>query len=382
MRYRMAGEQLFLFNPENDIALGLGAGRFTPPRQAALLHMAGAILPFWLGDAGDYVLVDDGQIDAALRWKEEIELDGPSPVSSAADLPPEALASVAFAPWGWSLDAVAQFERAGFDCGMLAKIRGMMNRHRMLSHRRTALKLLDALRRRGIRMDGCPEAIEARCVEDVVRFVMLHGGAMLKSPWSSSGRGVFPVTTETLGGSLVRVTGIVRRQGSVMVEPLLPRVQDFAMLFNYDAGEVEFAGLSLFYNSTATNYGGNLVASDEEILRRLSLLVQRQELLRTRDAVADCLPEILEDSYSGPLGVDMMVYCVDGNDVGIAPCVEVNLRTTMGFVARGVYKKLGKTGVMSVAPVVAGDCSREDCAGNIMLAPRNPWFDFRFSAGA
>ncbi len=88
--------------------------------------------------------------------------------------------------------------------------------------------------------------LEAKSVTEVEELVGEWGTAFVKSPWSSSGRGVFPVSLSTLGVSLPRVEGVIRRQGSVMVEPELPRLQDFAMLFDYAGGEARFEGYSLF----------------------------------------------------------------------------------------------------------------------------------------
>jgi len=184
------------------------------------------------------------------------------------------------------------------------------------------------------------------------------------------------------------VEGIINHQGSVMVEPFLTKIQDFAMLFDYDGGATgdgcacrrqtdapaaRFAGYSLFFNSTMTNYGGNLVASDDEILDRLSSFVRREEIEGLRVVIGECLETLLGDGYSGPLGIDMMIYGSEGERPRIAPCIELNLRTTMGFVARGVYKKLGGTGLMSVSPksgVVVDVAFR--------LTPENRWFDFSF----
>ena len=48
----------------------------------------------------------------------------------------------------------------------------------------------------------------------------------------------------------------------------------------------------------------------------------------------------------------------------------------MGFVAKGVWKKLGREGVMSIAPVGAAGIKKGERP--VMLAPRNDWFDFLF----
>ena len=41
---------------------------------------------------------------------------------------------------------------------------------------------------------------------------------------------------------------------------------------------------------------------------------------------------LFHDSYRGPFGIDMMVVR-DGGKLKVHPCVELNLRRTMGFVA-------------------------------------------------
>jgi hypothetical protein len=46
----------------------------------------------------------------------------------------------------------------------------------------------------------------------------------------------------------------------------------------------------------------------------------------------------------------------------------------MGFVARGVYRKLGREGVMTITPNKAGQTP----PAGINLIPENPWFSARF----
>ena len=370
--------RVFLFNPENDIALGSGMPRLTPPRQAALLHRAGSMLPFWLGAGEDSVVVGNADLRAAEVWREELRarygVEGPCPV---ADL--RTIGEARLSPWGWSLDAVSQFERLGIDRARMASVEETVGIRRGLSHRRSSLEFLRLWRQRGnYRPYAMP--LEAKSVTEVEELVREWGGAFVKSPWSSSGRGVFPVSLSTLAVSLPRVEGVIRRQGSVMVEPELPRLQDFAMLFDYAGGEARFGGYSLFFNSTATNYGGNYVGSDDMIVARLAQWLPRRDVEQARSEAQAILRLVLGNGYEGPLGVDMMVCGDCGGDCWIAPCVEINLRYTMGFVARGVWSKFGKEGVMSVSPCGAGlaGTTEKKWEEPVWLAPRNDWFDFLF----
>ncbi len=51
------------------------------------------------------------------------------------------------------------------------------------------------------------------------------------------------------------------------------------------------------------------------------------------------LDAVIAPHYTGPLGVDMMVARTGGGERFVMPCVEVNLRYTMGFVAMAVARR-------------------------------------------
>lgn len=363
--------RLFLFNPENDIALGQGCGKFTPPRQAALLHKAGAMIPFWLGDSDDYVLVDEKDLETARRWHEQMRvygIEGPTPVSKCPAIP-----SLSLAPWGWSLDAMAQFRRCGAGDYSLPF---NLDTVRELSHRRTAVRILQLWHDLEHPTDFILP-IEARSIADIESFLTQTPEIMVKLPWSSSGRGVFKMNVESLQKNYKNVEGMIRKQGSVIVEPYLDRVTDFAMLFHYSGGNALFSGYSLFFNSTDTNYGGNVVASDNDILRKLSEYVSPEKIVAVKDTTIRFLEKTIGERYEGPLGVDMMIYRAADSQLCINPCIEVNLRYTMGFVAKGLYKKLQQTGVMSIAPAWSRN-KENDGQESFGFLPVNDCFDFVF----
>lgn len=356
--------RLFLFNPENDIALARNIRQFTPPMQAALLHRAGAALPFWLGDADDLMLVPEECMKPVRQWLDSIAAEGPKPVVSATGLEISALD-----PWGWSLDACRQFQQAGVSDEILAPYERNIETFRNYSHRRNSLKLLQSLAEDGY---DTPDALsgEATDIGQVRRFVDVNGAAYIKAPWSSSGRGVFPVSKESFKASAERISGIIHRQGCVMVEPALDKVQDFAILFN-DGGR-RLAGFSLFFNATATSYGGNFVDSDDAILAALGSFVPTSYLMSLAGRLTESLPTMFP-LYQGPIGIDMLVYRNSAGVYRVDPCVEINLRTTMGFVARSVYLKTGRPGVMTVSPAASSERSESSV---LNLAP--PGFSFEF----
>lgn len=331
-------KKVFLFNPENDIALASGHWNFTPPAAGRDMAVSGQALPWWLGGKDDYVLVPDAS-DARLEgWRERIERHfGPGPqfINSLRGVEIDVLE-----PWGWSSYTCKVFDRFGAGKEMWQSHWDDAEIHRRFSHRRTAMELRLMLGEDGI--------TEARSMQDVRDFAESYSDFYVKAPWSSSGRGVFRYDSVREAG----IEGIMRRQGSVMLEKSYDGVRDFAMLFWMGEDGLSFCGYSMFFNG-GTTYGGNMLASDEEIEHRLAAMAGGVNLDATRRAVSAALEEIAAaHGYRGPLGVDMLVYrCGDGS-YRIASCIEVNCRYTMGFIAHAVAARglRGHMAVNSLAP--------------------------------
>ena len=169
---------------------------------------------------------------------------------------------------------------------------------------------------------------EIYSLKEVDEFIQKYSSVYLKLPWSSSGRGV--VASDFLEKRLLEqwVNGGLRRQGSIMGEKAVDRVVDFATEWKCENGSAIFLGLSLFQTSYDGRYKGNLNISQSEINDVLTssspffspILIEAQKKM---------LEEIISPFYSGPLGIDMMI---DRQGL-IYPCVEINLRMTMGHVA-------------------------------------------------
>lgn len=293
-----------LFNPENDMALVSNRASYTPPIAIQRFKHALQELPRWWADEGDIIITSDTK-------------------SVPAEAEP--------APWGWSQSAITTFRNLGCK-GPFPDVEMI----RRLSHRRTAAKLNGAL--------------------EVTDPAQISGtNIFLKAPWSCSGRGVTDCSKMTLEATRALAAKIIRSQGSVMVEPKLPKTQDFALLFEAKNGEVEFVGISCFYTGNGTNYSGNLCASQEELVALIPAesipLIQNQ------------LKSIVPAEYTGSIGVDMIA-----NGAEFYP-VEINWRRTMGFVAMDLYNQLGR-GIFSIQP-----CEHE----GIQLVPANPYFSATFT---
>lgn len=328
--------RLLFFNPENDGALALDHHSFTPSRAAATLHRAGALLPMWWAEQGDKVLVDDpALIPIAADMARRYGLYGRAVTHcKTAHLP---------SPWGWSHYTRRIMAQAGVPDIFLPTLSTLIE-WRDLSHRRTAITLN--------RLIGTSEhliPVEATSVGQALAAVDRFGRAVAKLPWSSSGRGVLfchdiprPTLTDYLGG-------IIHRQSSVIIEPYYERVQDFAALFYSTGGKIGYCGLSLFATNSRGNYTSNIVAPQNILRARLGL-----DIIPVVKKLEAALSIVLaHSSYWGYLGVDMLLYRDADGAIQIAPCIEMNLRNTMGVLSLHLAKKLLRpdgTATLIVAP--------------------------------
>lgn len=320
------GSRLHLFNPENDLALGLDCRHYTPPPRAAALHRAGGLLPVWWARHGDTILLtrqsDHDEADA--RWMKNQW--GLTAIISHRNVPTDAEPT----PWGWSHDAVRQFLEAGVSPLRLPS-QQIIERFRALSHRRSSIAILKSLDYK-----ATPLPVECDDADRAMDIEMSRRGCFFKSPWSCSGRGVF------CGGSMSATTlrcqleGIIRRQGSVMVEQGLPKILDIAALFHSDGrGKMTYHGLSVFLTGANGSYSGNIIASQTSLLDIIDSYGLLDEYQMTCSRLIDVLSDLAGD-YTGYLGVDMMIYTGPHGNPALHPCIELNLRTTMGVTAMAI----------------------------------------------
>ena len=339
--------RIHVFNPDHDIALAFGSERFTSPAAGRGLRNDLAFLPAFWAEDDDVVVVDDQTIAqnavrawgrcfpdvrfAALREMNILVGHGSS-------------ATWVVDPWGWNAAIRFQLLRAGVPEAVLpspAQIASIRN----LSHRQTAIPLLQGIV--GTVEGTIGERFVAYEMGEVQEKVMQLSSAVVKAPWSSSGRGVRfvgPVLTGSAGGF---VKNVIERQGCVIVEPHYERLLDFGMEFYSDGeGKASYAGLSLFETRNGA-YLGNTLADEEEKRQRLSSYLPCAWLDEVREALLPRLGDMCKNVYDGPLGVDMMVVSTpDG--IRLHPCVEVNVRRTMGHVALCVFARTSHRGMMRV----------------------------------
>lgn len=319
---------LHCFNPSHDDALASGRADYCPSRLVRSMEEQLALLPVWWAAGGDAVLAGNEAETLVFYGRHRALL--PS-VQFLSATPLSGVTAVE--PWGWDARLAHRLALGGCPSHILPSPVSV-DRVRALSSRKTAVGVLKRLRGLLGEEGFTGQSFWVETPAALSALLQHFPKLVLKAPWSCSGRGVFALTAGD-GKAWSRALSVMRKQGAVEAEPFYGKVADFAMEFTADGrGGVAFEGLSLFCADGAS-YVGNAVMTDGRMAVRLGQQVPRESLQRVRDALLVALSEQVAPFYQGPLGVDMMVcrHPAGSGRCVLHPCIEINLRRTMGRVA-------------------------------------------------
>ncbi len=335
---------LYLFNPENDLAIAFGGVNYTPPPAAQLIGRELSLLPLWYADEGTPTVIapPDAVPDDFRRSLE------PLGVSVSTVIWPQ-LAECRVDQvnvWGWNHDLSRRLSQAGVDASLLPTP-AQCDRIRELSHRRLATEVGQYLSEH---IDyPFPELpVELHTPDEVRVFTEQPERRVLKAPWSGSGRGLY-WNLYGYDRSLAQWSnGVLQKQGALMGEPFYDKVSDWAMEFHSDGQRVTFAGYSSFLTDGHGAYKSNRLAPDDSLKRELCAVVGDEFMEKVKISLIDFFTSRIAPCYRGCFGVDMMLYRASDGTVRLHPFVEVNLRMNMGMVARRIADRFVAEGCEGV----------------------------------
>lgn len=330
---------MYLFNPENDLALANFAPNYTPPASAVRMAEELAVLPLWYATPGEEPLViAEGKEhwDFLQRISEVLPVQARLISFDEIALYPERR----IVPWGWSPSLVRRLKVAGAGDGQLASDEEL-ERIRDYSNRRHAVDVLKKLRLHDADFIGVSRFFTE--MDELLAYLdSFPGDKGLKMPLSGSGKGVIWILGEITDKQGDWARKVIRDQGGVVAEPMYRRARDFAMEFYLDRGTVRFAGYSLFRTAASGAYMGNELLSDDQIVKALSSYASPDLL----NGLMEWLMKELGTRfplYQGYAGVDMMV-CETDAGFKLHPCVEINMRMNMGVASRLFHERYVQPG--------------------------------------
>lgn len=324
---------LHYYNFSHDIQLAAGSSVVNLSSNVRALEHDLQPLACWLAHTGDQVVVSSDLLDDcgsfyAGTCAPRVEFVPHHSLPSSCDI----------LPWGWDEGIVARLQRDAVDKKAMAihlPDKSMLNTIRQLSSRSQVSVCLDALRQLLPEAPLCGQSVFCMSMEEVLQAISrFNGRAVLKAPWSSSGRGIRFLLGQDESAAMLWVDRLLRRKEGVEVQEYCVKRNDWAMEFFVDtSGHVSFTGMSLFFTSPLSAYSGNVLASQEVLQGKWEEELPLSLLYDVRRAWEILLSHWLKGKYTGPLGVDMMTCSAMDGSVMLHPCVEINLRHTMGQLA-------------------------------------------------
>lgn len=345
--------RLWVFNPGHEEALlAPPTGRYTPSREVRQMRHELAPLLTLLASPSDIIYVPasaDGSIAASL-------LRGDGQPATPQELP----AQLEVCLWGLEPHSLAEIQRSSLFQQTELELPPITPTFLQLSHRRASSDLLTFLIEQGeYPRDLLPQWVEAeedrektqeqlrKAIHEVSQRPLGDPTQLLiKRPYSSSGRGVLPLPLPLQPKHLDALAGNCLRVGSVSIEPFLRVRDNWAIEYYRDqTGEVHFYALSHFETlASGRAYAGNLLASPESLWEELSGRVGEGRLTHLIQLHTTWLKDALQAScYHGYIGIDLFLY-EEQDQLLLHPCVEINLRTTMGVLAHKAYERYFSAG--------------------------------------
>lgn len=317
-----------------------------------------ATLPMFLANPGDHILVDQLPNKS---WLDEVQcLNFISPAFMTKS---EALFNPIYVrsqrnelkPWGWSPAAHKLLHPLKNTCSAKFKSSPVFDwdpDQRNFYSKKYGNTILNRL------LDQFPNEVFIAqhqtakiCTlkKEIEKCLKDWGKLMIKAPWSSSGRGLQPITKTPIHEKVwEKILGIVKEQGYVMVEPYLDKQFDLAFQFNIENGNVNFLGISTFSTDKKGQYQGNYLNGLPDNLEREI----QQFAAHLPSKIVEPLLSVLQNSelakkYKGNIGVDAMVFSTIDGKLRVNPCLEINVRQNMGLLSLHLEKFIvaGKKGM-------------------------------------
>lgn len=344
--------KLHYFNPGHETAVLIGKENYTPPANVQRMIKELSYLPAWYADADDFVFMEEMTSPRFLSLQPKEFRPFPALVTrdELCNRKP-LLPAMEAQPWGLSPQSVHLFKELSKSCTSSLSVPDWKEEYFALNGRQTAAVCLDKIRELLPDMEIPVAPKFCKKLYDVEKYLILQRAPfVLKTPYSSSGRGLHWLPERKLTPKDKSwIEGALKKQGTVSIECALKKHMDFAMEFYSDGkGTIRYEGLSVFGAGSKGAYSGSVLGSQEYLNSYFTENFIEEQFYQIKEAVSTALQSIFGDVYTGYLGVDMLTYRKSDNSLHIHPCIEINMRYTMGLVAMRISQKY-------LAPNARGD---------------------------
>jgi hypothetical protein len=338
---------IYYFNPTCELAVANGSFSYQPPLLLREMEQDLSILPIAFCTPPDHILTDKKPSATFVKKLSDNGLTVPK-FASLKELEEDAGASFNWLkPWGWSPAAHHYLKNLKQNCSAEFKSSPVFNWNDSQISLFERASSLEFLKRTiaGLKDDSLISkqlvGQKTFSTDKIEKLLTKFGQIVAKAPLSSSGRGIQMIRKSPIDNAKKQwISGIIKHQGYIIIEPLLEKVLDFSFQYKIiSKTNVEFLGISVFETSSTGQYLRTLLNTEFSS----SFSAETNDLLLGKvNELALVLKDKLKDSnysasYSGFLGIDAMIFKHNGQYL-IQPCIEINCRMNMGILAKSLEK--------------------------------------------
>jgi hypothetical protein len=343
----MSGK-LFFFNPTCEMAVANAQVSYMPPAHLVKFETDLELILLYFGKRNDCIWVRQPVPEAFKQYLDMMGWNYPLPVLQLEDISYSHLPLTQLSPWGWSPAMHKKFEplKELMDSSWHLNPLSTWNpAHRTLLSRLTGQKVAQLMKQSGIEtkgllsVPGIPERVNS-----MNRLMELEHNLtspiLLKTPWSASGRGLFKIRdrNENVENN-TWVRSRLKQQGFLMAEPFLNKLQDLSFHFEITNDTISYLGTTFFKSDNDGRFSGCFIGTPA--IENMSDFFLSQAIEQAVQALHQVFVEMnFSTLYQGYVGVDAMLFLNDDGVVKLHPCIEVNLRHTMGLLNLFIQKRL------------------------------------------
>lgn len=334
--------KLHYYNPGHEAFVLNGDVSHTPSVNVRKLVRDLALLPAWYADPGDYVFVDEvvsprffSMLPKEIR-PQVTQLSREELFKQAASLP-----KMEAAPWGISPQSIHLLNELKKEYQLNLEVPVWKEEYVRLTGRQTAAKCFADIKEVLPDLTFPDVPLFFPTLQEIRQHLTTHPGAyLLKTPYSSSGRGLLWLDNGVMNDKDRKwISGALAKQNVISMEKALNKWGDFALEFYSDGkGEITYQGISLFGTNKRGGYSGNDMISQPHAEDYLSEQIGKEKLEKIKKAATITLQKTYSYLYKGYLGIDMLIHKVN-NTKEVHPCVEINMRYTMGMAAISIFNR-------------------------------------------
>ena len=341
---------IYLFNPTCEYAIANGKPSWQPNRLLTVMEGDLATLPLFFAKSDDIIIVKQ---TPPSEYTESLKLIGINPpdfqlsyklLNNYTNVVPKSLGWLL--PWGWSPSAHHLLSPLKQYCSIdflnspasewTPEKRNIYSKKFAVQVQRAVIPQLPAEIMPVKEME--PEICKKK--DDIIPLIQKWGKLIIKAPWSTSGRGLQPITKLPVVSQVwEKINGMIKQQGYVIAEPLLDKKLDMALQFKISKREIKYLGVSRFFTDNKGQYQGNFLNGWPDYAdSETACFAEKLPAILINPLIKTLEIFDLQKLYEGHFGIDLLIFCDNNKRLRVNPCLEINFRYNMGLLSLNLEK--------------------------------------------